>query len=242
MKNWNVALWGKHPACSDYIHLGTNGSFVTPVVQWVQCGYERFCAQNGTGRASQEPWQFWMLPNQQVLLCGLLAVSKDSNNRTYPLLMIGYGKTASRKTVWEDISRACRKTWQEMENIWSNTELSVRSLDSSLQALPLPKVLPSPRIMLPPISQSISNSLQKRAYRVILKTNLRKNPGQTIVGIKLVGEQNTLWDQFILWQNALKETIDKPPSMMFLNEKQQYVEFFYRPLQVNDFIRMYTLS
>jgi len=82
----NVALFGKHPSSSEYIYFGHNSKFMNSIIHWVEEGYETLLQSRATKR-SKEVYHFCFINKaENNFICSSIKMSKDSNNREYPLV------------------------------------------------------------------------------------------------------------------------------------------------------------
>jgi len=100
-----VSLFGKHPSSSEYLYLGENSDFMKSVLKWVEKGYETLL-QSRLANKSSDIHHFCFL-NKKVdsFICGSVKLSKDNNNRQYPLVIAievsPYGSFLNSQEVME---------------------------------------------------------------------------------------------------------------------------------------------
>jgi len=239
MKTWHITLWGKHPAFSDYLNVGQAHLSVLPLVKWVQRGYSRYCLLDARSDRAHVLWHFWIVPDDSGLVCGLFMASKDVNERPYPLLIAGYGHSGPAGRSFDNtFLPSLIPVWQEMESLCLLPQLTLEELKNSLETIPEPIMTGAW-----PVDRPKEHMSRQRTCDYSVEALYSDNKQKGFFSLSLPHEQtDTFWEQISEVQAALDRVIDDFPVMMFVNKSQRCVECIFRPLQIDDYIRMYIMS
>jgi len=95
-KEWSWIAYGKHPAIKDYITIGKEGPFFTALSKWIDGGFRSIKREI----VNDFSWRFIATTIDSHLVCGILKNSRDSMNRTFPLLVMGNGYLKDWAVNW----------------------------------------------------------------------------------------------------------------------------------------------
>ena len=245
-KKWEWCATGKHPAGRDYFKTDGRHSLLNAFTEWMEKGYQQLKTRPDFGRTLYS-WRFWSkgaLPD--TLVCGIIRDSSDGLGRPYPLLIMGTGPLLKWQSYPELLPFALEKTWKQMESVGVGRYADIQSLKEEIYRLAPPEA----------DWKSLNRHLAE-AERLNADVSVQ-HPDEAIKRLLLIGEPVSKSDPlFIEIKNAItenssdmagryglqlkKQAVDLPSAFVMGGIPQKsYLAFFFRPLGVRDFIRLWS--
>ena len=211
-------------------------------------GYNRLKTRSVSGNTLYS-WRFWsrgVLPD--TLVCGIIRDSSDGLGRPYPLLIAGTGAVTRWQSHPDLLPFALEKTWKQMESLAVGRFADLQSFKEEVRRLAPPE--PDWKLM----ERQQEESGTRRADRN------DSYPAGYIKHLFPSGKPVSQQDQMFMEINGMetenplnlagamslvlkKQTGDLPGAFLMggIPEKS-YLGFFFRPLGVRDFVRLWSLG
>jgi type VI secretion system ImpM family protein len=140
LKNsWNWGAFGKHPVGRDYFRVGPNDPFLKAFSDWVENGYRRLNAVEGSSPAIYS-WRFWAKgPKKGSVVCGVGRDSSDSLGRPYPFLIMGKGPLKDWEEHWDLLPLAFEKTWAKIEHLATGRFVDFKQMEDEVRSIKPPE-------------------------------------------------------------------------------------------------------
>jgi type VI secretion system protein VasJ len=245
---WKWAACGKHPVAKDYFRVNLNTPLLAAFESWVEKGYLALNSRSTSARRVYS-WRFWAKGIKKgSLICGVGKDSSDSIGRPYPLLIMGDGTLDGWEKHWDLLHHAFAKTWDQIEYISAKRFDDLRALEDEVSAIKNPghnwaelksqkKNLNDPQAV--PDDKTCSMDKDE-----ILK-NAGRMANEMEALIPLEGQSGG--DPFVmanLWNALLKAHCAHVPNAIFMGgvPEKHFLAVFNRPLNANDFIRLWSVT
>jgi len=225
-KKWNWNASGKHPVASDYFMIGASSIVAKGISSWVEKGFDSL--QNNEMPKEMNSWRFWGRgPAKNHIICGLLSKSSDAVGREYPLLIIGTGYLKRIKKKWEYLPYVANNTWKQMERITTQKYSNLGQLEMDVCKIKPPE-------------PNYNFSLQLLSNEAI-RFNMNELQAGNIIPLSQASSDNSLNEVMIL-HKLLQTQLQKLPNIVLIggNSKQSFVTYFNKPLNSDDFCRLWT--
>lgn len=135
---WEWAAFGKHPASSDFISLGSDAPIFSAFSNWLSSGHRILDSKKGECSRLYS-WRFWAKGvRKNHVLCGLFRASSDRIGRGYPLMILGSGEIKAWEKEWDLLPILFEGLWRRMEYISSRSYPSFDAFREDLLQLGKP--------------------------------------------------------------------------------------------------------
>ncbi len=240
-RNWQWAAYGKHPSVRDYFRVGRHFPSVNSFSEWIEKGYDMAASKKNIHEICS--WRFWARESRkQNIVCGLLRDSNDSIGRPFPLMIIGTGPLKGWEEQWDLLPLACEKTWDQIEYLSTHIFDDFKKLGIELQNIK------PPRSEWSELAARRGNFIEFKSTQGGYSIDL-KNLGRQALSLSEKAESFVYLNQaqtslISLWHFLFKTHVKTLPNSIFMGGtlEKAYMAFFKRPLILNDFIQLWTIS
>ena len=248
--NWEWTAYGKHPAASDYFHIGGSDPMVKAFFGWLEAGYQKLLSSK-TERKQLHSWRFWSQGmKKDTIACGVCRDSSDSLGRPYPLTVMGVGALPEWKDHWDLLPAVFDSIWAQIEYVIARRFGELDQLEVDLKRIGMPSPNWSHgdgrRLNTGPGTPDMCSH-----ERSLISSSNGFKKG--VDGLLTHGEFCVCLDNneggdflrlVIAWSRALRARGNMVPSSMFVGglPERSHIAVFKRSLNANDFVRLWSIS
>lgn len=240
-QKWAWSVSGKHPAGRDYFRTATDHPLLGAFSEWIEKGYDQLETRSKSANDAVS-WRFWAQGGRsETLVCGIGRDSCDTLGRPYPLLILGAGPLDGWRKHLDLLPLAMDATWKQMESLAVGRFTDLQGLKTAVGSLLPPDAnwrrvsgrrAPQPVRAgggLAPERQFESGAAASQPWHFIEIKGADGQHPQHLAG--LCGA----------YLNNLAGSI---PSAFFMGglPERSYLAFFSRPLNVRDFVRLWSVG
>ncbi len=244
MTGWTWTACGKHPTAKDYFRICEKTAVAAGIADWIERGYESLLRQGSLHASLPLSWRLWVPgPDKQSLLCGIIKDSSDSIGRPYPLMILGMGQLAGWQANWHLLPFACERTWNRMETISARSHRDLKHLEEDVGRIqpPEPEWRSLEQSGRPAVASGASDPGDAPGFSVQPAIDALSKEGELFLLIR----ENPHADCFTLmqlWHSLIKKNTADIPKAVFMggNAMSTVLAVFRRPLQTQDFVRIWT--
>lgn len=240
-KKWQWGVCGKHPVVNDYFKISNHGPAFDALENWMQKGYAQVSRRNDHD-AGVSSWRFWAKGiKKKELIAGIVKDSCDTIGRPYPLLVLGNGVLKGWEQNWECLPVFFEKLWESLEYLTSRRINGLHDLKNAVTSIKSPA---NDQVRF----NEIKDALQLTPAALAVKNDIQSSAGALVkekVAIISMDEKMGAGYSLLagVWSMLSKTHAEDAPNAVFVGgtEKKHYVALFRRPMNTEDFIRLWTV-
>lgn len=244
---WQWSISGKHPIAPDFFKLGDDLPLFKLFSDWVEKGYQMFLKEESSPRALHS-WRFWARGSQkEYLVCGVVRDSSDRVGRPFPLLILGTGLLPGWEEHWELLPLACEKVWNQIEYLSAFAGSDLKKLREELSHLRPPHPAEweewdrKGRELIDHWRNSNPIDLSIKGVKEVVS----RASDQNKIFLRLVTDSSIdQWSQVGFYHFLIKKETNWIPNALFMGGggENLFIGLFKKPLQVADFVQLWTIS
>ncbi len=244
--SWQWSIYGKHPIAPDFFKLGEETPLFKLFSDWMEKGYQMYL-QKGAPTRNLYSWRFWARGSQKEhLVCGVIKDSSDRLGRCFPLLILGAGVLPGWEEHWELLPLACENAWSQIEYFSTFSGSDLKKLGEELRHLRIPhsewgELAKRGR----DLTDHWMNSNHLNFDLKEMEENVLRTSDQNRVFLRLITRSSIdQWAQVGFYHLLIKKKINRIPNAIFMGGSGEtlFISLFRRPLQVTDFVQLWTIS
>ncbi|RJP44577.1 MAG: DUF2094 domain-containing protein [Desulfobacteraceae bacterium] len=239
-KKWQWGICGKHPVVKDYFKIGNFMPALDALENWMQKGYGEVSKRSGHD-AGICSWRFWARGiKKKELIAGIVKDSYDTIGRPFPLLVLGNGVLEEWERNWECLPVFFEKLWESLEYLTTRRLNGLHDLENAIISIKSPENNPER-------FGEIKDTLNRISPEPADESNAQQTPGALLkeqMAIISMDEKGGPAYSFRAgkWSSLSKTYAEEAPKTVFIGgtEKKHYLALFRRPINTEDFIRLWS--
>lgn len=244
--SWQWSIFGKHPIASDFFKLGEETPLFKLFSEWVEKGYQMYLQKEKSMR-NPHSWRFWARGSQKEhLVCGVVRDSSDRVGRSFPLLILGAGVLYGWEDHWDLLPFACENAWNQIEYLSTYSGSDLKKLGEELRHIRVPhsewgELARRGR----DLTDHWMNSNHLNFDLKEMEESVFRASDQNRVFLRLTSHSSIdQWSQVGFYHLIIKKKSNGIPNAIFMGGSGEtlFLCLFKRPLQVIDFVQLWTIS